>query len=147
MIVHRVSRSWVAFLPKFLMILSLFGMLLPALSLDNTLVGEGFAGEHKHKLETVKTEHYWHTAPFRPIDPSVLVNQPINFERSVLCSGELLQYGGVIVAEDERQKIEDANDIHWRIYGQLTMCFGDKTYTDRNINKSLACADRGAQSL
>ncbi len=126
---HKAPLFRVSLLLKFLFLFCLFGLFPPALSQD-TLVGEGLAAEHKHNLNVIKTEHYWHTPSVRPDhSPLVPVTLPLNFERSALSFGELLKVGGVIVGEDERQQIEDATNFHWRVYGQLTMSFGDKTCT------------------
>lgn len=123
---HKIPLSWASFIFNFLFLSCSCGILFPAVSQEE-LVGEGLSGEHKHELKIIKTEHYWHTVPFRLANSSLEpVSHPLNFERKALNSHELLVCGGVVVGEDERQQIEDANDKHWCVYGQLTMSFGDK---------------------
>lgn len=93
------------------------------------MVGEKLSGDHKHRLEIVRTESCWYTSAFRPEKLPDPVEDALDINREPWNPKEFLAYGGVIIGEDQRQEIKDTDHPCWQVHGQLTMDFEGTTYT------------------
>ena len=115
------------FLVSFLFFVCLSGITSPIFSAEaEESLSDGSPSKAKYevKIKAGGRGAFLYTEAFRPTDATA------EMEYDPLSTQEIKPMrGGAIIGEDKRVQISNTNTDEWKVHGQLSMVFGDKTYT------------------